>query len=125
MPWVFASGMTGASRCELPLIAKGQAPAKYNVRLYFAAFDGDKPDQRVFDVRLQDETVSQRVDILKQAGGPRKAITLEFNDVLVTDNLAIDLVPVGRPRSSNMPPLCGIEVTRAGSEAILQKVAEK
>ena len=88
-------------------------------------FDDDKPDQRLFDVRLQDEIVSKRVDILKQAGGPRKALTLEFNDVLVTENLAIDLLPAGRPRSSNMPPLCGIEVTRAGSEAILRKVAGK
>ena len=125
LPWVFASGMTSVSHCELPLIEKGQSPARYNVRLYFAATDNDKPDQRVFDVRLQNETVSENVDVLKQAGGPLKALTLEFNDVLVTENLAIDLMPVGRPRSSNMPPICGIEVTRAGSEAILQKVAGK
>ena len=117
--------MTGVSRCELPLIDNGQSPAKYNVRLYFAAADNDKPEQRVFDVRLQGETVSHRVDVLKQAGGPRKALTLEFSDVFVTDNLAIDLLPVGRPRSSNMPSLCGIEVTRSGSEAILHKVAGK
>jgi hypothetical protein len=125
LPWVFASGMSSVSHCELPLIEKGQAPARYNVRLYFAATDSDKPDQRVFDIRLQNETVSENVDVLKQAGGPLKALTLEFNDVLVTENLAIDLMPVGRPRSSNMPPICGIEVTRVGSEAILQKVAGK
>jgi hypothetical protein len=125
LPWVFASGMSSVSHCELPLIEKGQAPARYNVRLYFAATDSDKPDQRVFDIRLQNETVSENVDVLKQAGGPLKALTLEFNDVLVTENLAIDLLPIGRPRSSNMPPICGIEVTRVGSEAILQKVAGK
>ncbi len=119
MPWVFASGMTGVSRCELPLIERGQEPARYNVRLYFAADEGDQPDQRIFDVRLQDETVSQGVDVVKQAGGPLKALTLEFNDVLVVENLAIDLLPVRRPQSSNVPSLCGIEVTRAGAEAVL------
>ena len=72
IPWLFASGMTGMTRCELPLIDDGQPPADYRVRLFFAAPPGDKPGQRVFDIRMQGKTFGEGVDVLERAALPRK-----------------------------------------------------
>ena len=123
VPWLFSSGMTGMTRCELPLIDEGQPAATYKVRLYFAGLEGDQPKQRVFDIRLQGQTVSKRVDVVKQANAPRQAMTLEFDDVPVTNNLAIELVPVSASKIRNLPSICAIEVVRNGSDEIVRKLA--
>ena len=125
IPWIYSSGMTGLTRCTLPLIDDGQPPATYQVRLYFAAFDDDQPEQRVFDVWLQSQIVEQSVDIVQRAGAARQALLLEFDDVLVTDNLTIDLVPVSGRNLRNLPAISAIEVVRSGSEEILRKVASQ
>jgi hypothetical protein len=121
VPWLFSSGMVGMTRCELPLIDDGQPPAMYKVRLYFAAFDDDQPSQRVFDLRLQGKTVSQRVDVLARAGAARKALTLEFDNILVANNLVVELLPVGGHDNRNLPSVCALEVVRNGSDEILRE----
>jgi hypothetical protein len=92
--------------------------------LYFAAAEGDQPGQRVFDIRLQGKTVSQRVDVVQQAGAVRKALLLEFDQVQVHDNLAIELVPQSGTSQNNLPSLCAIEVLRSGAHEIVRQVAQ-
>lgn len=122
-PWLFSSGMTGMTRCELPLIDEGQPEATYKVRLYFAGLKGDQSKQRVFDIRLQGKTVSKNVDIVEQANADLQAVTLEFDDVHVSNNLAIELLPVAGRKNQNMPSICAMEVVRSGSDAIVRKLA--
>ena len=84
-PWIFTSGARGLVHAELPLTGKGQKPETYTVRLFFAAPEGDKPGQRVFDVHLQDKTVMKGLDVTAKAGGAKHALDEEFEKVAVTD----------------------------------------
>ncbi|HYF35035.1 MAG TPA: malectin domain-containing carbohydrate-binding protein, partial [Prosthecobacter sp.] len=123
-PWVFTSGARGLEHAELPLIGKGQKPETYTVRLYFAAPEGDKPGQRVFDVRLQDKTVLKGLDVVAKAGGARMALMEEFQNVPVTGDLVLDLVPAqANADESQQPVLCGIEVLRTNAAEIRGGVA--
>lgn len=63
----------------------------YTVRLHFAEFREVKPGTRVFDVRLQNNLVTQNLDIVKQSGGVRQALPLEFRGVLASTNLTLEL----------------------------------
>ena len=112
-PWVFASGCRGLTRCDVPLVANGDQPASYTVRLSFAAPPGDRPGQRVFDITLQDTVVLNEFDIVREAGAPQKAVVKEFKGVPVTDTLAIQLVPrIKSPIKSEAPLINGIEIVR-------------
>jgi outer membrane protein assembly factor BamB len=93
-PWLFTSGCLGFVRCEVPLMDESQKenPALYTVRLGFAALSGDSVGQRVFDVKLQGNTVLKDFDILRETGAPNKALIKEFK-VEVKGSLTIELVP--------------------------------
>jgi outer membrane protein assembly factor BamB len=123
-PWVFTSGARGFIHAELPLIGPGQKAETYTVRLYFSAPEGDKPGQRVFDVKLQDKTVMKGLDVITKAGGANVALTEEFERVPVADTLKLDLT-AAQPLSdlSHQPVLCGIEVLRTNAEEIKGGVA--
>ena len=123
-PWLFASGVRGMTRCELPLIDEGQEPATYTVRLYFAAPEDDQPEKRVFDVALQGEIVARELDVVVQAEGPSRAFVLEQTDIPVSAGLAIELIPRTNPRQIEAQPiLCAVEVLRTGAKEIISTVA--
>jgi hypothetical protein len=106
--WIYSSQARGLARCELPLIGKDDSPAEYRVTLHFAELQADaKPGERVFDVKLQGETVAAGLDVAEVASGVEKALTREFRRVKVKDNLVIELVPV-----KGEPILAAIEVER-------------
>jgi hypothetical protein len=108
VPWLFSSQARGLLRCELPLLGPGDKPASYKVKLYFAELsEGAAAGERVFNVRLQGETVAPGLDILKEAGAARRALTREFTGVRVSSSLAIELQPV-----AGQPVLSAIEVAR-------------
>jgi beta-galactosidase len=108
VPWIYSSQARGLSRCELPLIGKDDAPAEYRVTLHFAELHKDaKPGDRVFDVKLQGQTVASGLDVVQVAGGIERALTREFRRVKVADNLVIELIPV-----KGEPILAAIEVER-------------
>jgi hypothetical protein len=112
-PWLFASGARGLARCEIPLLGEGDSPAKYTVRLYFSEPNAVKPGERLFDVKLQGNTVLNGFDVAKEAGGPRRAITREFRDVPVSKTLVLDLVPGNAdPTPTQLPIIAAIEVAR-------------
>ena len=126
-PWIFVSGARGLERCELPLIATGETPDTYTVRLSFAPLETDKPGQRIFDVKLQGKTVLKGFDPAAQEGGPHAAFVAEFEKIPVTDTLVVELIPAansdGDPLHQTL--MSGIEVLRTDASEILEEVAVK
>ncbi|HUE72917.1 MAG TPA: PQQ-binding-like beta-propeller repeat protein [Pirellulaceae bacterium] len=106
--WIYTSHARGLSRCELPLIGKDEAPAEYRVTLHFAELEKDaRPGDRIFDVKLQGQTVAAGLDIVEAAGGIERALTREFRNVKVAGNLVVELTP-----TKGEPILAGIELER-------------
>ena len=84
-PWLFASSANGLRRCSVPLLSDADEPAKYTVSLYFADFENERTGRRIFDVKLQGKVVLNNFDIVRQAGGPCKAIVKQFNNIAVNE----------------------------------------
>ena len=106
--WLYSSQARGLARCELPLIGKDDEPAEYRVTLHFAELEKDaRPGDRVFDVKLQGQTVAERLDVVQAAGGVERALAREFRGVKVAGNLVVELTPV-----KGEPILAAIEVER-------------
>ena len=120
--WVAASGCEGFERMTLDLYPGTDPPmpgkpddktpslsdkAIYTVKLYFAEPRDLKLGERVFSVQVQGQTVLQDLDILAQAGGPRRLIVHEIPEVQVDKILRVDLVTGA---DSSWPGLlCGLE----------------
>ena len=86
-------------------------PALYTVRLGFSALAGDKPAQRIFDIKLQDKVVLKNFDILKEATKPNKAVIKEFKGITVNNTLTLELLSTSaNPDSSNAPIINFIEI---------------
>jgi len=114
-PWLFTSGYQGLLRCNLPLIddSTGQEPGIYTVHLGFKALPGDKPGQRIFDVKLGDKVVLKNFDVATAAGRANKAIVKEFKGIRVENILALELVPKSTNPAINQAPIINfIEVIR-------------
>jgi outer membrane protein assembly factor BamB len=110
--WIYASGALGLARAEVPLLDAGEKPASYQVRLYFAAAAGDQPGKRVFDIKLQGETVRAGVDVVVKAGAAQTEWVERFDNIAVSENLVLELVPADE--KAGLPILNGIEVLRSG-----------
>ena len=78
IPFVFASAMRGLKTCSLPVNRPADGRASYKVRLGFSAPRGDRPGQRVFDVKLDGKIVLANFDIVKESGAPDRAVWKEF-----------------------------------------------
>lgn len=112
IPWVFTSGCYGLSRCAVPLDARDQE-GLYTVRLAFAEDSARGPGQRVFDVKIQDQVALKDFDILKEAGGPNRAVVKEFPNVKVKGSLVVELVPkTDNPPREQSTVINGMEVLR-------------
>ena len=113
-PWVYTSHATGMLRCTLPLLAKGEVPGLYTVRLCFAEPHDVPQGQRVFDVKLQDKVVLKDFDIVGAAPGPNRALVREFKSVEVRGHLEVELVPKSaEPTPEQAPLISAIEVLRS------------
>jgi len=111
--WVCRSGMLGARRVVLPLVAAGEGDAVYTVRLTFAELGEAAEGQRVFDIRLQGNEVAGNVDVVRDAGGPRKTLIREFRGIHVSDKLTIELLAkTPTPSLVQSPVLQGVEIVR-------------
>ena len=77
----------------------------HTVRLYFAEMESMKPGQRVFDVSLQGQVAIAKLDVAKEAGGPRRELVKEFKGVSIADALVIGFV-----KHAGEPMLSGVEV---------------
>jgi len=73
----------------------------YTVRLYFAEMEVLTNGQRVFDVRLQGQTVLTNFDVYAAAGAGQCEVVQMFTNVLIADHLDIGFVRhVGEPMLS-------------------------
>jgi hypothetical protein len=77
--WVAASGCRGIHRVTLNLGRK--EPATLTVRLHFCDPDNDQTGKRVFDVKLQGQTVLEGFDPASAAGGALRPVVQEFRGV--------------------------------------------
>ncbi len=109
-PWLFTSWAHGVTSLAVPLLASSDPPARYHVKLYFADMSSVGPGVRVFDVKLQGNTVLSKFDPAAKQG-----VTVhEFRDVAATDQLRIELVPSEKePSADQMPILSALEITRS------------
>lgn len=114
--WIYASGAVGLVRAQIPLLEAGAPPQSYQVRLYFAAASGDQLGQRVFDIKLQGETVRAGVDVVANAGAVQTEWVETFADVKVSEHLLLELVPASG--NAGLPVINGIEVLRNGEKEI-------
>jgi outer membrane protein assembly factor BamB len=118
-PWLFTPGCRGLLRCELPLIddSAEQKPGIYTVRLGFNAPPTDRTGRRIFDIKLQDQLVLKKFDILQTAGKPGKAVIKEFKGVRVRNLLVLELVPKAQnPKPHQAPLINFIEVIRENAD---------
>jgi outer membrane protein assembly factor BamB len=109
-PWLFTSWAEGVTSFSLPLLGKDDAPASYTLRLHFADISEQAAaGQRVFDLKVQGETVLEGFDVAAAAGGRAKAVVHEIPNVQVKDKLLLELLPQTDGQS---PILSAIEVMR-------------
>ena len=93
-------GFDGLNHCTnfTPLGLGKPAPIQerlFTVRLHFAEPDGAKPGQRIFDVKLQGQTVLKDFDVAKEAG-VNTALVKEFQHVRATSDMHIELISPGQ-----------------------------
>jgi len=94
-PWVSSSAIGGLRSLDIALSFEPDAPeASYRVNLYFSELEDKQPGERVFDVRIQNGTVLENFDIVKEAGKTDKEIIRSFAGIKAGKNLKIDLTPV-------------------------------
>ncbi len=107
LPWVAASGARGLRSLSLTLDKDGKKERLYDVRLHFAEPDDVPAGRRVFDVSIQGREALRDFDVVREAGGPRRAVVKEFPGIPVKKDLVVEFSPVGLSE----PILCGIEAS--------------
>jgi hypothetical protein len=109
-PWIYSSGLEGIARSIIPIAREDGRGGKYTVRLHFHEPEDIQPGQRVFNVEIGGRTVLEALDIVKEAGGPRRALIKELNGLKLRDKLEISWKPL-----RGKPLICGIEIVAEGS----------
>jgi outer membrane protein assembly factor BamB len=117
--WVYSSWGSGILKSQIPLLGKGDAPAKYTVRIHMAAPEAkgaqaaaEKPAERLFNLRLQGKVVADDIRI-----GPNetKPQVLEFKGIEVTDHLTLEQFSKTKNATpSQLPVLNAVEIVREG-----------
>jgi hypothetical protein len=112
LTWVAASGAEGLTSLKLKLGDSKSPPRAYTVRLHFAEPAQLAAGERVFDIALQGKTVAQGTDIVKEAGGPLRALVKEFAGVECSETLVIELTP--EAKAARPAVLSGVEIRAEG-----------
>ena len=105
-------GEFGIKRCQefVPLgLGKPRAAPErsFRIRLHFAELDNVKPSERVFDVKVQGETLLKDVDIVSEAAARNTALIKEVSGVKTSGELMIEFVPKA---PSTFPMISGLEL---------------
>ncbi len=106
----YAGGLLYADNCFGPVYmdaARGAVTTvkPYTVKLYFAEMEDRTAGQRVFDVKLQGNTVLTNLDVANETGGPRRELVKTFNNIRIADKLDVDFTP-----GTGEPMLSGVEL---------------
>lgn len=113
LAWVAASGAKGLTSLNVKLGTSDEQPRQYLVRLYFLEPDDVQPGGRTFKVQIQGKLVLASLDVVKEAGGPNRALVKEFAGVRVGEDLVIEFAP--NPSATYQAPiLSGVEVQAEG-----------
>ena len=114
-------GAGGRERCTYFLpVGLGKAPPVaqsrfFTVRLHFAELDDLAPGQRVFSVKLQGQIVLKDFDVVRDAGGRRKALVREFKHVAAGELLTLEFIPRGSETTTvTVPILSALELFEEG-----------
>ena len=89
-------------------LAAAPTSANYTVRLHFAELGAAKPGERVFDIALNGKVLAAGFDLVRESGGPMRAVMREFKSVPCGAALDIEL----RSHSGSAPLLSAVEVLR-------------
>ncbi len=112
LDWVAASQRAGSE----PITIQGLRDTTYTVRLHFAELDARVgPDQRVFQVLLQGETVLSELDIVQQAGGAFRGLVKTFSATPEDGQLTIGMRPAAA--AEHPPVISGIELIAESVES--------
>lgn len=108
-------GTHGRARCShFAPLGLGKKPSwpqrSFTVRLYFAELEYIEPGKRVFDVRIQGRTALKRFDIVKAAGGVRKAVAKGFKGVRAGETMTIEFIASKQSAKTSLPILSGFEI---------------
>lgn len=103
--WVASSGAKGIETLGMYLEKRAATARKFTVRLHFAEPDALKAGERTFDVSIMEQTLLKDFDIVKEAGGPRRAVIKQFKGIEAKSKLAIAF-----GAKKGVPVLCGVEV---------------
>ncbi len=83
-----------------------------------AALEGDKPDQRVFDVKIGDKIVLKSFDPATHKG----AIVEQFENIPAIENLMVELIPATPPSE---PIHKVLKILHTNAQEITGGVADK
>lgn len=112
-------GMTGRARCQnFAIVGLGAMPEPepryYTVRLHFAELDNVKPGERVFDVKIQDQTMIKGLDLAREPG-MRAALVKEFQHVPASQMMKFEFTSEAKELSpSSTPILSALEIIEEG-----------
>ncbi len=113
-PWVSASALSGVRSVEITLSKEQDvADSFYTVNLHFAELENKNKGERIFDIAIQNEHVTEGFDIVAEAGQCDKEIIKSYHGIKAGKKIRIDLIP----RSEN--------TIISGIELIQEKLAEK
>lgn len=84
----------------------------HTVRLFFTEMEASGTGQRVFDVKLQGQTVLSNFDPFAEAGHRGREVVKEFTNIALADHLDIDFVA-----QKGDPMLSGVEILNTGTFA--------
>jgi outer membrane protein assembly factor BamB len=102
--WVAASGVVGARRIVLRVDESGE----HDVKLHFLEPEATRlGGERIFDVAIQDEVVLDDLDIVKEAGGPRRALVKTFTATPKRGRIVIEL----NAKGDSPPIISGLELS--------------
>lgn len=112
LDFVFACGERGMQRCVVPLAGPDEPPGTYLLRLGFCGLPGERVGQRVFAIRVNDETVEESFDAWGAAGAADRAVWREFS-VSGRPEVVIEFVAVKpEPTLDEVPIIAALEVIR-------------
>ena len=94
-PWISSSAIGGLRSMEITLSKEKEVPEiSYRVNLYFSELENKEPGERVFNIKIQNNTVLENFDIAGEAGKTDKEIIKTFTGIRAGNYLKIDFIPL-------------------------------
>jgi hypothetical protein len=100
--------MVGIRSFEIILSEDNQVPeSSYTVKLYFSELEDKKPGERVFDIKIQNQIVTNDLDIAREAGKTDKELIRTYYGVRAGKSIKVELLP-----ETGNTLICGIELVQ-------------